>query len=311
MVEPSGFHGSSGGASSDSMDDVLFDLAPSPLFLATWSGRVLKGNREFTRVVGWTGPTPDAAGLDFSALLKDEGRWDHLRHRLTATRRVEGEELAAVRVDGSPMHLRLDLRIVRLNGQPERILASAREVSEQRAREERLLHDALHDAVTGLANRGVLQDQLRRMLNTLKRKPENRGVLIALDLEGFDDVVRRWGKLQGDAVLAEVASRIRGSVRGSDLLARLGQDEFMVLLDGVNGKGDIQAVTGRLHQALEPPVSAGSAQINLGARIALLVFDGTLEDPGALLETADRAIFEARAASDGTVLIKDLRRHDA
>jgi diguanylate cyclase (GGDEF)-like protein len=124
-------------------------------------------------------------------------------------------------------------------------------------------------------------------------------------------VVRRWGKLQGDAVLAEVASRIRGSVRGSDLLARLGQDEFMVLLDGVNGKGDIQAVTGRLHQALEPPVSAGSAQINLGARIALLVFDGTLEDPGALLETADRAIFEARAASDGTVLIKDLRRHDA
>ena len=162
--------------------------------------------------------------------------------------------------------------------------------------EERMRHDALHDPLTGLANRTLLRDRLTQALARSAREQLATGVLF-IDLDDFKDVNDRFGHAAGDAVLAELASRLRGAVRPADTVARIGGDEFVVVCEDV----DCDAATAlgrRMEEAMRQPLALDGIEHRLTASIGIALGDG---DADGLLARADAAVYRAKAAGRGRV----------
>jgi diguanylate cyclase (GGDEF)-like protein/PAS domain S-box-containing protein len=166
--------------------------------------------------------------------------------------------------------------------------------------EERMRHEALHDPLTGLANRTLLRDRLEQALARSARDGIVTGVLF-LDLDEFKHVNDRFGHAAGDAVLAELGQRLRAAVRPADTVARLGGDEFVVVCEDVD-EGTALALGERLEAAVRRPLAVGGAEHRLTASIGIAL---GRDDADSMLAAADAAVYDAKAAGRGRV---ELRR---
>ena len=165
-----------------------------------------------------------------------------------------------------------------------------------------MTHQALHDQLTGLANRVQFTDQLRRAIDRA-REEIHPVTLLYLDLDGFKPVNDEFGHDVGDQLLVAVAKRLSACTRAGDTVARLGGDEFAVLIDSPTGPRDAQEVSARVAAALTQPFMIDGHQLQLGASIGQAVFPIDAEDPDGLLRCADAAMFgvkrETRARTLG------------
>jgi diguanylate cyclase (GGDEF)-like protein/PAS domain S-box-containing protein len=164
--------------------------------------------------------------------------------------------------------------------------ASARLRDEQRVR-----HEAVHDPLTGLANRTLLRDRLQHALARSEREGGAAGVLF-IDLDNFKRINDDHGHAAGDAVLIEVGRRLQTAVRPGDTIARLGGDEFVAVCEDVD-EASALAVGRRLQEAIGAPISAGGLQHRLSASIGVALGGA---EPDTLLANADAAGYRAKAA---------------
>ncbi len=157
--------------------------------------------------------------------------------------------------------------------------------------EERMRHEAVHDPLTGLANRTLLRDRLE---HALARSERGRGATAVLfvDLDNFKQVNDAHGHAAGDAVLVELGQRLQTAVRPGDTIARLGGDEFVAICEHVD-EDSAFAVGRRLKDAIRPPFTVGELRQQLSASIGIALGD---PDPDALLANADTATYRAKAA---------------
>jgi diguanylate cyclase (GGDEF)-like protein/PAS domain S-box-containing protein len=166
--------------------------------------------------------------------------------------------------------------------------------------EERMRHEALHDPLTGLANRTLLRDRLDLALARTAREGTPTGVLF-VDLDEFKHVNDRFGHAAGDAVLAEVGRRLRAAVRPVDTVARLGGDEFVVVCEAVD-ENTALGLGQRLDAAIRRPLNVGGVEQRLTASIGIAL---GRDDADSILAAADAAVYQAKAAGRGRV---ELRR---
>ncbi|QTD88217.1 GGDEF domain-containing protein [Burkholderia anthina] len=152
---------------------------------------------------------------------------------------------------------------------------------------------ATHDALTGLPNRALFYDRLRQSMHTALRANGRLGIL-NIDMDGLKPINDGHGHRAGDAALREIATRMLGAVRRSDTVARVGGDEFAVILPNVGGRDDVDAQRVRLAQQVGEPFEFEGRPLALGVSVgaALLPDDGT--DMNALIEHADQAMYEAK-----------------
>jgi len=171
------------------------------------------------------------------------------------------------------------------------IITISRDVTERHQATQRLAHQAAHDALTGLLNRGELQTQLARALEHLDTTPV---ALAFLDLDGFKAVNDEQGHLVGDELLKVVARALEGEVRSEDVLARPGGDEFVVLLRGATLPVALE-VAERIRRRLREPVRLEGVGelIRISASIGVAVAHGD-DDVTTLLHAADLALYEAK-----------------
>jgi diguanylate cyclase (GGDEF)-like protein len=160
---------------------------------------------------------------------------------------------------------------------------------------DQITHQALHDQLTGLANRLKFTDRLRAAIAAAGKRDE-KITLFYIDLDGFKPVNDEFGHEVGDQVLALVAERLIGRVRGTDTVARLGGDEFAVLIDGEPSEEDAAALIDRLNGAFDKPFVVEGHQLNVGASIGRAVYPADGADAEELLRVADAAMFEAKRA---------------
>jgi diguanylate cyclase (GGDEF)-like protein len=176
------------------------------------------------------------------------------------------------------------------------------EVTLKDEREQRLLikemkqkyqHLAHHDMLTGLPNRSLLTDRLQQMLAQARRST-SQGALIYMDLDKFKPVNDTLGHDMGDLVLQEIAQRLLASVRESDTIARIGGDEFVVLLPSIEDQQDASTVAEKIRAALALPFLANGHTINIGCSIGIAIYPEHGADEISLMKNADIAMYQAK-----------------
>jgi diguanylate cyclase (GGDEF)-like protein/PAS domain S-box-containing protein len=194
-------------------------------------------------------------------------------------------------------------------GRATRVVGSQTDVTARRDAVDRLQHDALHDALTGLPNRVLFLDRLDQALKRAQRSEHDAcAAVLFLDLDRFKVVNDSLGHLVGDRLLVAVAQRLEGALRPTDTVARLGGDEFTVLLtDVVDARGAIH-VAERIHQALRAPFELGGRELFVDASIGIAMAnpDATPED---VVRDADVAMYRAKGDGVGRHAVFDADMH--
>jgi diguanylate cyclase (GGDEF)-like protein len=168
------------------------------------------------------------------------------------------------------------------------------DLTERKEAEKRLEHLARFDSLTGLPNRVLFFDRLEQGLASASRY-KHCLALLYIDLDGFKKINDSAGHDVGDRVLVEVAKRLKGCIRGSDTAARIGGDEFTVILTQVAGEKEIAMVAGRILDALSAPLLLGSCALSVGASIGISLFPENGGDGDALMKKADVAMYQSKA----------------
>jgi diguanylate cyclase (GGDEF)-like protein/PAS domain S-box-containing protein len=259
------------------------------------------------RIVRWSGQAEAIFGWQATETL---GRtlhgWRHVYEEdvEAATRMirglVEGRERHATlmhrnyRKDGSVIWVEWHNSALRdASGRVISILSLAQDVSSRIQAEERLQYMATHDGLTGLPNSVLLNDRLEGALSRARRARRRVGVMF-LDLDHFKDVNDTLGHRVGDALLKELARRIRGALRQSDLLARVSGDEFVVVLEDLPDEGSPERVARMILEEVRRPFQVEGKEIHVSGSLGLALHpeDGT--DADTLLKNADAAMYHAK-----------------
>ncbi|WP_019677443.1 sensor domain-containing diguanylate cyclase [Arsukibacterium perlucidum] len=177
------------------------------------------------------------------------------------------------------------------------------QVEERKKAEQKLFYEANHDLLTGLANRQMFLEQLKRQFAIYKRQPDVGMALLFLDLDRFKLINDTLGHHIGDAFLIETSKRILSAVREHDLAARLGGDEFVVLLQNLQGEHDAEDVAQRIIEKMRETFYLDGQQINSGVSIGIALMLSEYGNGEQLLRDADAAMYHAKALGRGRYAI--------
>jgi diguanylate cyclase (GGDEF)-like protein/PAS domain S-box-containing protein len=188
------------------------------------------------------------------------------------------------------------------DGELVAVIGSGEDVTEQRKEEAQVAYLAYHDRLTGLPNRTLLEEHLELGL-ARARRASTAVALMYMDLDNFKLVNDSLGHAAGDRVLGQVAERLREALRASDLLARQGGDEFLLLVTDIEGDPRMaaEAVAASITQALERPFEVQGAEFHIGASIGVSLFPRDAHDGDTLLRHADAAMYQGKRGDRGRV----------
>jgi diguanylate cyclase (GGDEF)-like protein/PAS domain S-box-containing protein len=194
-------------------------------------------------------------------------------------------------------------------GRPVRVAGSLSDITERRRAQDQLVHDALHDGLTGLPNRTLFMDRLVLCLSHLQRDPSHGCAVLYIDIDRFKLVNDSLSHAAGDRLLVELARRVEPVLRAGDTLARRGGDEFTVLLDGLDAPQEAADIAARVADAIARPIASESRRLSMAASIGIAhSFDG-VTDPEATVRNADIAMYEAKAHGGGRCRMFDASMH--
>lgn len=212
-----------------------------------------------------------------------------IRHRDGSYRWMHMRGGASLRGDGSVRH----------------VAGSQTDITDRKEREREAVLLALRDPLTQLPNRRLLADRMDTALARVAREPGYAFCLLYLDLDGFKPINDMHGHATGDAVLQEVARRLRSEVRGIDTVARVGGDEFVVLLDGCTSRRRAAVVINRIREVVAEPITLRGFIASIGVSIGCAFASDTSRTSAELLDTADQQMYRdklirMRAANSGS-----------
>ncbi|MBA2274250.1 MAG: EAL domain-containing protein [Actinobacteria bacterium] len=223
-----------------------------------------------------------------------------------ALRRMLTEEISSyqtegrfIHADGYPVWGLWCVSTVCDDGRPAGFLCQVHDISKLKQMQAELIHQTLHDPLTGLPNRSLFIDRLTVALARLERSSNDVAVLF-MDLDRFKRVNDSMGHAAGDRLLRAVATRLKESVRPGDSPARIGGDEFTILCEDVRGEAGAIAIAGRITEAMAQPFALDEGDVFSNASVGVAVAkQGDATDPEALIRDADAAMYHAKEKGKG------------
>ncbi|HEC91330.1 MAG TPA: sensor domain-containing diguanylate cyclase, partial [Alphaproteobacteria bacterium] len=251
----------------------------------------------------------DLIGCDTTELMLKPEEYEITLKTVAKRGNLRDMEVERTRQDGSRFSVLLSVDIIRFEGK-EATLWWAYDITEQKQIRAQLAVLAHRDTLTGLANRRLFQDHLSHSLARTRRKAKE-GALLYLDLDGFKQVNDSHGHEHGDWVLTEIARRITECVRESDLVARVGGDEFILVLEESHEPEAVEAVAGKVLDSLARPFVLNGEELVIGASIGIAYFGSGRITPDQLIHQADLAMYRAKRDGRGRYVTFDPKLDDA
>ncbi|HYY96234.1 MAG TPA: EAL domain-containing protein, partial [Pyrinomonadaceae bacterium] len=276
------------------------------------AGRVASWNAGAERIKGYS--AEEIVGEHCSRFFPEEdvraGEPERELHLAAAEGRHEAEGWR-VRKDGTRFWANVVMTALRDEAGGLRGFAKVtRDVTERKLIEERLLHDALHDGLTGLANRALFMDRLGQSVERAKRHRDYSFAVFFLDLDRFKLVNDSLGHLAGDRLLVEVGRRLRSCLRAGDTVARLGGDEFTILLDDIKDAGDAVRMAERAQSKLSKPFDLDGHEVFVSASVGIALSAMDYSRPEDILRDANTAMHGAKSNGKASYQVFDATMHD-
>lgn len=271
--------------------------------VADAGGRIVFANRSAGALTGYK--SKELVGKSIESLVPERLRAIHRRHR-----QAYYAGRAGARAMGAPDH---DFRVRRKDGTEfsadislnsvdtphgRQTISVIRDISERKRLESALEHQALHDPLTGLANRIVFFDRLNQALLAARRERKHVALVI-LDLDTFKDVNDAYGHSVGDELLKELASRLSEGLRASDTVARIGGDEFAWILPRVADHAAVERIVRRRLRMLSRPSQIEKHRLEIAASAGIAIYPHDGRDPDSLIRHADAAMYSAKREGSG------------
>jgi diguanylate cyclase (GGDEF)-like protein/PAS domain S-box-containing protein len=230
-------------------------------------------------------------------------------HRHHATRSIEHEHRMRAKNGDYRWMLARGVAVRDAAGDATRIAGSQTDITDRKFAIDRLMHDAFHDALTGLPNRALFMDRLDTVMERARRRAGHEFAVLFLDLDRFKVVNDSLGHALGDMLLIGVGERLRNALRATDTVARLGGDEFTILLE-INNLADAVRMAERIQDELRVPFRVGEHEIFTTASIGIALSATGYERPHDVLRDADIAMYRAKSRGRGIHEVFDKTMHD-
>lgn len=269
----------------DTANDFIFSVAPD--------GRFLYLNRTSQDELGYSQDEVTALTLD--DVIEGDSKAACLRefHQAMAGERANPVEIQLNARDGRTIAVEGTISCSFKDDSPAAIWVICRDVTERKETQAQLYHMAHHDILTGLPNRFLLIDRLKQAKALAQRLKQHIAVLF-FDLDRFKIINDTLGHHVGDKLLQEVARRIIGCVREVDTVARIGGDEFTVVLVNISDPLDAEMVAVKIQKSLAYPFAIDEHELYVTASIGISVFPRDGDDPASLIKKADIAMYHAK-----------------
>lgn len=281
---------------------AVFSNAGEAVVITDATNRIQAVNASFERITGYS--LEEVEGQDpkmLSAGGTSASVYKNMWASLIARDAWEGE-MRDRRKDGTVYPKWLSIRVLRdCDGRVSNHIGIFSDISERKAAEARIVHQANHDALTGLPNRLMLNALLERALSDARRDGK-KVCLMLLDLDRFKNVNDSLGHHVGDALLLETSRRLAACVRGGDFVARLGGDEFVIVLRETSQGGILDSaklVAERVVASLSEPFKLDDSIVRTAASIGATFFPEDAQDISGLLKCADLAMYHAKSSGRG------------
>ena len=274
----------------------IFEDAVIGIFQATPAGRLTSINRALAEMHGYDSPEEMMAAVVNVALdlFVDPSRMIEQLHALASGGVVRGAEVEIYRKDRSRKWVRVNVRGIRDGkGGIALLEGTVEDITEHKAAQERVKFLAYYDALTELPHRALLQDRLENALAGARLRGEKIALLF-LDLDRFKDVNDSYGHSFGDCVLKEVAKRLKECTREDNAVARVGGDEFLILLSDVRDAADAAIAAERVMEAMGATFVIQGQAVRVGCSVGLSVFPEHGGDGDTLVRNADAAMYSAK-----------------
>jgi len=286
--------------------DTILNAVADGIHVVDREGRITFANPAGAALLGYG--AGELLGRPFHSLVdgcRPDGTIRPAPTCLVAKRLRNGEgchgEPILRRKDGSEVSVECTTKPLCLEARAVGGVLTVRDITAHRRAEAALADRAFHDSLTGLPNRLLLTDRFKQAARAARRAHSKFAVLM-LDLDGFKQVNDRLGHLAGDDILREIAERLTRALREVDTVARVGGDEFVLLVGMAPGSESAEAVARRALQALADPMPAGEETIHMRASIGIALFPDDGSDIDTLLSRADHAMYQAKHRGGGYCL---------
>jgi diguanylate cyclase (GGDEF)-like protein/PAS domain S-box-containing protein len=196
-------------------------------------------------------------------------------------------------------------------GRTVRMAGSISSIAKRKETENQLIHRALHDALTGLPNRVLFIDRLQQALRRFKRNNQLCFAVLYFDLDRFKFVNDSLGHSAGDSLLVSIARRLMSVIRPGDTVARMGGDEFAVLVSDIEDESDTAQVAERIHNLFQQEFSIAGRGMYTSASIGIAVAANQYDSPEEVLRDADLAMYRAKRSENENTVIFDTTMHQA
>jgi len=274
---------------------VAFENNMAPMTFADANDRIIAVNEAMCQMVGFT--KEELLGCDSTPFTypDDVGITESTHQRLISGE-VEQERYIKryLRKDGDVIDVEVSRSPARdADGKILYFVFSERDITEERALASQLKHQALHDPLTGLANRALFEDRLAHAHARVIRHG-GIGAVLLIDLDDFKGVNDSFGHFLGDQLLKAIADRLQGVTRTSDTLCRFGGDEFLYLAEGLVSAQEAEFLAERLINVIAEPYNIAGFQIEQRASIGIVIWDATCTSFSETIQNVDAALYEAK-----------------
>ncbi len=279
---------------------AIFESTDEGIVITDANNRITMVNTAFSEITGYS--EEEALGQNPRLLRSskhDNSFYDNLWHHLEVDENWRGE-MWNRRKDGSQFPVWQQITVIKdNNGKVSNYASIFSDISELKAVEQQLAHLAHHDELTGLPNRLYFKAQLEKSLQQAKRN-QHMMALLFLDLDGFKQINDSFGHDVGDQLLKEVAQRLKRCVREEDTVARMGGDEFIIILNHIKSDDDASLVADNIIKSVNRPVALAQHVITPTTSIGISVYPDDAESITGLQKAADHAMYKAKNLGKNT-----------